>query len=275
MVLPHMVHIPEEWAVRALERPCTPYEMFCWVAERVADLPPRDWPVFHTVEDWCLACCARRTALGHQETSALAVELPLVGDVTEVIMEEAEHQLWVTLRLPRKRPRARVGPVEKESLPAASLDTGALGISALEQLSLITRAFMEGTTAHKRLVETVVALAARKYTELQMARLQGWYGLGPEEREKLLPIWGKLQAARDKEETRAVLSKNFERLSSTLEEPLNIYFSDRLVVGISKLRLSPNRDPDYASAHLGISVLAVLPMSAAAQVQLDEEAMET
>ena len=58
VVLPHMVHILAEWAVQALERPCTPYEMYCWVAERVMDLPPRNQPAFHILEDWCLACCA-------------------------------------------------------------------------------------------------------------------------------------------------------------------------------------------------------------------------
>ena len=89
------------------------------------------------------------------------------------------------------------------------------------------------------------------------------------------PIWGKLQAPRDKEETRAVLIKHFERLSSTLEEPLNIYFSNHLVKDISKLWFLPNRDPDYTSTHLGISILAVFPLSAAAQVQLDREAMKT
>ena len=71
-----------------------------------------------------------------------------------------------------------------------------------------------------------------------------------------------------------MLIKHFERLSATLEEPLNIYFSDRLVEDIAKLRFSPNRDPDYASAHLGMSILAVAPISAASQVRLDEEDAE-
>ena len=68
-----------------------------------------------------------------------------------------------------------------------------------------------------------------------------------------------------------MLSKHFERLSGSLEEPLNIYFSERLVDDIIKLRLSPSREPDYESAHLGISVLAVIPVSARTQVAWDEE----
>ena len=43
-----------------------------------------------------------------------------------------------------------------------------------------------------------------------------------EERGNMQPIWGKLQAERDKGETCAVLIKQFKCLSSTLEEPLNI-----------------------------------------------------
>ena len=43
---------------------------------------------------------------------------------------------------------------------------------------------------------------------------------------------------------------------------------------MSKLRFSPNRDPDYALAHLGILILAVLPMSTAIQVRINEEDME-
>ena len=60
--------------------------------------------------------------------------------------------------------------------------------------------------------------------------------------------------------------KHFERLSTTLEEPLNIYFADRLGEDIAKLRFSPNRDLDYALANLGVSILAVAPISAASQV---------
>ena len=71
-----------------------------------------------------------------------------------------------------------------------------------------------------------------------------------------------------------MLGKHFERLSVQLEEPLNIYFCDRLVEDISKLRLSLNRDPDYASSHFGISILAVAPVNARQQVLLNKEAKE-
>ena len=103
-VLPHMMHIPAEWAVRALDKPRTPYEIFCWVAEQVAGLPPRDRPAFHKLEDWCLACCARRMASGHQHTSTLATELQVTADVTDEVMEDAEQRLHITLQLPSERP---------------------------------------------------------------------------------------------------------------------------------------------------------------------------
>ena len=35
--------------------------------------------------------------------------------------------------------------------------------------------------------------------------------------------------------------------------------------------MSPSKDPDYDSAHLGLSILAVTPLSARAQVLLDED----
>ena len=160
-VLPHMMHIPAEWAVRALDKPRTPYKMFCWVAEQVAGLPPRDRPAFHKLEDWCLACCARRTASGHQQTSALATELQVAADVTDEVMEDAELRLRVTLRLPRERPGPRVETGQAERQQPLILEKGTPGTSASEQLSLITRAFMEGATAHKRSVETVIAPAGQ------------------------------------------------------------------------------------------------------------------
>ena len=130
---------------------------------------------------------------------------------------------------------------------------------------------MEGAVAHKRLADTATPTASGRLSKVQLARLMGWCGLGPGEEDKLPLIWGKLQAARDKEDARAVLVKHFERLSAGLEEPLNIYFLDRLVEDLIKLRLSPGREPDYDSAHLGVSILAVIPVSARAQVAMDEE----
>ena len=130
---------------------------------------------------------------------------------------------------------------------------------------------MEGVTAHKRLSETATPSASGKFSETQLTRLMGWCGLGAGEQDKLPPIWAKLQATKDKEDAKAVLTKHFERLSGSLEEPLSIYFSERLVEDIVKLRLAPSREPDYDSAHLGISVLAVMPVSARAQVAWDED----
>ena len=275
VVLPHMMQIPAEWAVRALDKQRTPYDMYCWVADQVAGLPPRDRPAFHALEDWCLACCARRTASGHAETSALAVEIPVAADVTEEVMEDAELRLRVTLRLGDDQRQRREEPRRDSRAPSTPPNMGAPEGSVAEQLSLLTRAFMEGASAHKRSVESVVAPSGGRFTDLQMARLQGWCGLEPAERDRIPPIWEKLQATRDKDETRAVLTKHFERVSASLEEPLCIYFSDRLVEDIAKLRCAPNRDPDYASAHLGISILAVAPVSASAQVRMDEEALDT
>ena len=114
----------------------------------------------------------------------------MAADVTDEVMEDAENRLRVTLRLPRERPGPRVKTGQAESQQQSILEKGTLGISALEQLSLITRAVMEGATAHKRSVETVIAPAGGKYTDLQMARLQGWCGLGPTERNKLPPHLG-------------------------------------------------------------------------------------
>ena len=202
--------------------------------------------------------------------SAQAVELLLVVDVTNDAIEEAEHCLRVTLWLLREKFHARPVPTMMEFSPALPPATIPLNMLALEQLSLITRAFMEGSMAQKRSSKLVVVPTSRKYTNLQMARLQGWCGLGPGECGNIPPFWGKIKADRDKEETLAVLIKHFECLSSTLEEPLNIYFSNRLVEDISNLRFSPNRDPDYVFSHLGISIL-----SNVAQVQFDKEEMET
>ena len=41
--------------------------------------------------------------------------------------------------------------------------------------------------------------------DMQMARLQESCALGPEEQDKLPPIWGKMQAVQDKEVMRCVL----------------------------------------------------------------------
>ena len=139
------------------------------------------------------------------------------------------------------------------------------------QLSIIDKAFMEGTAAHKRSLETATPTATGKLSESQLARLMGWCGLGPGEQDRLPPIWAKLQGTKDKEDARAVLTKHFERLSGGLDEPLYGCFSDRLVEDIAKLRFSPGKEPDYQSAHLVISILAAMPVSARSRVAWDEE----
>ena len=68
-----------------------------------------------------------------------------------------------------------------------------------------------------------------------------------------------------------MITNHNKRLSGSLEETLNIYFSEPLVDDVIKLRLAPSGEPDYDSAHLGISVLAVILMSARTQVAWDEE----
>ena len=139
---------------------------------------------------------------------------------------------------------------------------------------MITKAFMEGANAHKKSTESIVASSTGKFSESQLARLQGWCGLAAGHRHLLPPIWDKMQAAKDKDDAKAVVVKEFERMNTKLEEPLNIYFSDRLIDDLRKLRLSPSKDPDYASSHLGVSILAVMPISARKQVLLDEDSKE-
>ena len=68
-----------------------------------------------------------------------------------------------------------------------------------------------------------------------------------------------------------MITKHFEQLSRSLEDPLNIYFLERLVEDLIKLWLALNREPDYKSAHLGVSVLVVMPVSARTQVAWDED----
>ena len=50
------------------------------------------------MEDWCLAGCGRRKAVGQAEKSGLGVEIPGAGDVTEEVMEDAELRLRVRRR---------------------------------------------------------------------------------------------------------------------------------------------------------------------------------
>ena len=68
-----------------------------------------------------------------------------------------------------------------------------------------------------------VAKSTSKFFESQMARLQGWCGLKPEQRHLVPEIWEKLQTAKDKDEAKALVIEDFDRLNATLEEPLNIY----------------------------------------------------
>ena len=55
--LPHMVHIPREWAVKVLARPRTPYEVYCWVRECVAAVPVQDRAAYTLLKEWCAASC--------------------------------------------------------------------------------------------------------------------------------------------------------------------------------------------------------------------------
>ena len=130
----------------------------------------------------------------------------------------------------------------------------------------MTQSFKEGATAHKRSTESATPSAMSKFSNTQLTRLMGWCGLGLGEQDKLPPNWAKIQATRDKEDARAVLTKHFEQLSGSLKEPLNIYFSECLVNDIINLRLAQSREPDYESAHLGIYVLAVIPCAHACKL---------
>ena len=107
--------------------------------------------------------------------------------------------------------------------------------SLADQLILLAKAFMECATAHKRSSGSATPSATSKFSEKHLTWLMGWCGLGPGEQDKLPPIWAKIQATKDEEDAQAVLTKHFEQLSRNLEEPLNIYFSKRLVEDLLKL----------------------------------------
>ena len=81
----------------------------------------------------------------------------------------------------------------------------------------------------------------------------------------------KIQQVTDKEEVKCVLQKHFDKYNETVEKPVNIYFSERLVEDLMKLRLSSSRDPDKATCHLGISILAVPTVSVMERLRRDEE----
>ena len=92
------------------------------------------------------------------------------------------------------------------------------------QLSLLAKEFMEGATEHKQSSESATPSVTSKFLETQLTQLMGWCGLGPGQQDKMPLIWVKLQETKDKEDTQAVLTKYFKRLSGNLEEPLHLLF---------------------------------------------------
>mgnify|MGYP003327139051 CR=1 FL=1 len=198
-MVPRAVQIPREWASKVLRSACTPFKVYEWVRECVREEPQQEREAYTPLEDWCAASCMRRTLTGHEESSMLALALPVATKADEDVVEAAEARLSVTLRLPtvgteRRLPPTAEGTVDKPE-PGRREQESRVGQPSTantdpgDQLSLLARAFMEGATAHKRSSETVTPSASGKFSETQLTQLMGWCGLGPGEQDKLPPIW--------------------------------------------------------------------------------------
>ena len=188
----------------------------------------------------------------------------MVDELSTAANEACDQRIRTTLRI-----RTETNPVIATSTSVLPPDQGAP--QPQDFLAQMTRLFLEGANAHKRSTETVVASTTGKFSESKMARLQGWCGLRQTERGMIPEIWEKIQQSSEKEEVKCVLEKHFDTFNKSVEEPVHIYFSDRLIEDLTKLRLSPSKDPDVLTCHLGISILAVPTVTVTERTQRDED----
>ena len=133
--------------------------------------------------------------------------MPGAAEANKDIVDAREERLRTTLGLPPPPQEGRTNR-DAEAVGTRMVEQADRGLdlerdtaaSTEAQLSIIAKAFMEGTAAHKRSLETTTPSAMGKLSEAQLARLMGWCGLGPGEQHKLPQVWAKLQRTRDKED---------------------------------------------------------------------------
>ena len=158
-------------------------------------MPTQDHAAYKLLEKWCVASCVRRTLTGHDETSLLAIAVPVVVEANKDVVDTGDDRLRTTLGLPPPNQEERTesgsetaGPRMVEQADWSPDPAGTPAPFPVEQLSLIAKAFMEGAVAHKRSAETATLSATSKLSNSQLTQLMGWCDLDPGEQDKLPPI---------------------------------------------------------------------------------------